>query len=417
MNGQPSPHEPGNGWRVPLATGTRIDHYVIDTVLGAGGFGITYLANHEGLAKQFAIKEYFPDDFSYRDGQSVRPTASGGATYRWGKERFLAEARALAKFKHPAIVEVVSIFEANDTAYIVLAYEPGASMREWLKSLGRPVSQLELDRFLPPLLSALEEVHAQNLMHRDIAPDNILIRNDGTPVLIDFGAARESIKGVSRALSVIVKKGFSPPEQYTSDAEHQGAWTDIYALAASIYKAVTGQMPQDATERVVEDKLVSAAVLASPDFRPSFLAAIDHGLRLRAKDRPADVATWRNELFERGETHVSVKRTPPQRPDLSALDQPSPSAGSQVLTDLHRTMNPRLLYFGCFGAIGGAIAGGLCGVVLASVMTPNCFADSCLFRFTSTFSGIGIAVGMLAGVRLARALDGGIRENSAVDPH
>ena len=216
-----------DGPRIPLTTGTRIDHYVIDTVLGAGGFGITYLANHERLGKSFAIKEYFPEEFGFRQGKSVYPTASSGATFRWGLDRFLDEARALGRLKHPSIVDVVSIFEANQTAYMVCAYEEGISFRDWLASLGRPPSQPEIDKVLMPLLSAIEAVHANNLLHRDIAPDNILIRKNGSPVLIDFGAARESTRGRARGHSVIVKKGFSPPEQYSTDPGTQGPWTDI----------------------------------------------------------------------------------------------------------------------------------------------------------------------------------------------
>ena len=127
-------HRPPGGdgqLRYPLPTGTRVDHYVIREVLGAGGFGITYLAEHEGLAKQYAIKEYFPHTFSYRHGRTVLPSSTGDGTYKWGLERFVTEARALAKFKHPAIVDVTSIFEANGTAYIVLAYESGIDMSQW----------------------------------------------------------------------------------------------------------------------------------------------------------------------------------------------------------------------------------------------------------------------------------------------
>lgn len=283
--------------RFPLPTGTRVDHYVIREVLGAGGFGITYLAEHEALGKQFAIKEYFPHTFSYRHGKSVLATSSGDSTYKWGLERFLTEARALARFKHPAIVDVTSIFEANGTAYIVLGYESGVDMTQWLKALGRPPSQEELDRLLTPLLAALEEVHRNNMMHRDISPDNLLIREDGRPVLIDFGSARESIRGRARAMSAIVKHGYSPPEQYTSRPELQGPWTDIYALSATLYRAIGEKLPPDATERLLRDDLQPLSRLARAAYRPGFLDAIDRGLRMKVEERPQSIVEWREALF------------------------------------------------------------------------------------------------------------------------
>lgn len=222
--------------RVPLPEGTKLDHYVIHSVLGSGGFGITYLAKHSLLGRLYAIKEYFPNEFSYREGQSVRSRPQSKSTYKWGLERFLSEARALARFKHPSIVDVISVFEANHTAYMVLNYEQARDWGAWSAELGRPSTQAELDKILLALLGALEAMHARELLHRDIAPDNVLIRPDGTPVLIDFGSAREAIRGHSRVMSAIVKRGYSPPEQYTSRPELQGPWSDVYALAATLYK-------------------------------------------------------------------------------------------------------------------------------------------------------------------------------------
>ena len=283
--------------RRPLAAGTMIDHYVIRSVLGAGGFGITYLAQHELLGRNYAIKEYIPDEFSYREGQSVRSTSHSEPTYRWGLERFLAEARALARFKHPSIVNVVSVFELNDTAYMVLDYERGRDLGVWLKELGRPPTQGETDRIVLALLSALDAVHEHGLLHRDIAPDNILIRDDGTPVLIDFGSARESVRGRSKVMSAIVKRGYSPPEQYTSRPALQGAWSDIYALAATIYRMLSGEIPLDATDRMLDDDLPPLVSRVRGTYRLSFIRAIEHGLRLQSRDRPQSVRAWRDELF------------------------------------------------------------------------------------------------------------------------
>ena len=314
-------HRPPGGdgqLRYPLPTGTRVDHYVIREVLGAGGFGITYLAEHEGLAKQYAIKEYFPHTFSYRHGRTVLPSSTGDGTYKWGLERFVTEARALAKFKHPAIVDVTSIFEANGTAYIVLAYESGIDMSQWLKRLGRPPTQEEIDRLLTPLLGALEEVHRHSMMHRDISPDNLLIREDGRPVLIDFGSARESIRGRARALSAIVKHGYSPPEQYSSRPELQGPWTDIYALAATLYRAISGKLPPDATERLARDDLLPLARLARAPYRPGFLEAIDRGLRMKADERPQTIVEWRELLFRPEPLRQPARTSEPRGTDAAA---------------------------------------------------------------------------------------------------
>jgi len=472
-------HRPPGGeaqLRYPLPTGTRVDHYVIREVLGAGGFGITYLAEHEGLGKLYAIKEYFPHAFSYRHGRSVLPTASSDGTYKWGLERFVTEARALAKFKHPAIVDVASIFEANGTAYIVLDYEAGMSMVQWLKELGRPPSQEELDRILTPLLSALEEVHRHQMMHRDISPDNLLIRGDGGSVLIDFGSARESIRGRARALSAIVKHGYSPPEQYSSRPELQGPWTDIYALSATLYRAISGKLPPDATERIIRDDIQPLARVASQPYRASFLDAIDRGLNVRIEDRPQTIVEWRELLFRveplrqplRGPesqapnvvpAHGSQKRgntaaapadvranvtnaspaqrrpipaasgsarpllepLPPdqgphsrrasggssipksERPDLSWLDE----GADGEIEDSSREAPPvgigQSITYAVLGLMGGAILGGMLSIVLASIVSTECFADQCILRYLTVCSAIGALVGIVAGIRFARA--------------
>ena len=209
---------PGQGFSA-LSTGARVDQYIIHSILGAGGFGITYLAEHRALGKMFAIKEYFPRDFGYREGTTVRAATDGQGTYSWGLDRFLQEARALARFRHPAIVDVTNVFEANGTAYMVLAYEQASDLRVWLTSLGRMPTQEEIDQVVSPLLGALELIHQGNLLHRDVSPDNILIRANGEPVLIDFGSARDAVRGRGQAMSMVVKHGYSPPEQYTLDTK------------------------------------------------------------------------------------------------------------------------------------------------------------------------------------------------------
>ncbi len=296
-----------------LRSGLTIRQYIVEEVIGAGGFGITYRARHERLqAKVFALKEYFPREYAARNGTHVVSAPGGGGTFRWGLERFLKEAEALAKCQHASIVEVVDYFEENGTAYAVLGYIEGQQMGQWLDGLKRPPTQAELDRVLVPLLDALDVVHRANLLHLDIAPDNILIRRDGQPCLIDFGACREDIRGRSGKVSAIVKHGYSPPEQYHGLAELQGPWTDLYATAATLYRAVSGAPPMDSARRgALDDQLKPMAEMSRGDYRPGFLPAIDMALRLKPEERPQSVAAWRTMLLQAAPPPVDERPQPP----------------------------------------------------------------------------------------------------------
>jgi serine/threonine protein kinase len=204
------------GSRLALPANTVLDDsYRIVRVVGSGGFGITYEAEDLKLRTRVALKEYYPLDFGDRDStMSVKPKSDRHAkTFQWGRSNFLQEARTLARFEHPSIVRVTRVFEANSTAYMVMRFEKGQSLDDWLDSLGRPPTQEELDRICTPLLDALQKMHAENFLHRDIAPDNIIVRPDGTPVLLDFGAARRAVAEMSRTLTGVVKAGYSPHEQ------------------------------------------------------------------------------------------------------------------------------------------------------------------------------------------------------------
>ena len=299
-----------------LPAGFRLGSYTIQSVLGCGGFGITYLARHADLDKLYAIKEHFPRQFACRDGRTVRPTLRSEQTYEWGL-RFLEEGRKLAKFDHPAIVDVADIFEAHGTAYMVLKYEPGEDFGTWLKGLGRPPAQAELDRIVAPLLDAVGHIHAKGMLHRDIAPDNIRIRADGTPVLIDFGSARDDLRRQSQLMSAIVKYGYSPPEQYVTDSSFQGPWSDIYALGATFYRGVTGAPPIEAAERKIRDSNVSAVTAAKGQYRAPFLRAIDWALALELKQRPQDIASWRAALLEGAPQAGAGSYVRPEKPSRS----------------------------------------------------------------------------------------------------
>ncbi len=303
-----------------LPSGTMLaGDYRIERVLGAGGFGITYLAEEQPLARRITIKEYFPADYAARDGAvdaSPRSQDCAG-DYTWGLDRFLEEAQTLARFDHPNIVRVYRYFRANKTGYMVLHFEEGQSFKSWLKSLGRAPRQNELDRIIAPLLDALEIIHHADFLHRDIAPDNIIIRKDGSPVLIDFGSARGEIAQHSMTVSALVKPGYSANEQYATTSRQQGPWSDIYSLGATLYQAVTGNRPPDAPSRMITDDMVPARDAALSAYRPAFLAAIDKALKLEISQRPKSVAVWRKQLLDvRGEDQVAQA---PAKPAPAAL--------------------------------------------------------------------------------------------------
>jgi serine/threonine protein kinase len=295
---QPNPASTTNLLALPDGT-ELVGDYRIRRVLGAGGFGITYLADEMALARLVTIKEYFPADFAARRTTSdASPRSQDCAEdYKWGLERFIEEAQTLARFVHPNIVRVYRYFRANNTGYMVLHFEEGGSFKAWLKGLKRAPRQNELDKILNPLLDALEMVHGGAFLHRDIAPDNIIIRKDGSPVLIDFGSARGEIASHSKTVSALVKPGYSPYEQYATTSRQQGPWTDIYALGATLYHAVSGKRPPDAPSRMVNDEYVPARAVALSSYRAAFLAAIDKSLRLEIGERPQSVPQWREQLL------------------------------------------------------------------------------------------------------------------------
>jgi serine/threonine protein kinase len=318
---------------IALQSGTElVGDYRIDRVLGAGGFGITYLADELALARAVTIKEYFPSDFAARsDGADAVPRSQECAgDYRWGLDRFIEEAQTLARFNHPNIVRVYRYFRANNTGYMVLHFEEGQNLKDWLKRLGRAPRQKELDGIVAPLLDALELIHKSDFLHRDIAPDNIMIRKNGEPVLIDFGSARGEIASHSRTVSALVKPGYSPYEQYAETSRQQGPWTDIYALGATLYHMVTGKRPPDAPSRMVKDDLVPVRDAALSSYRASFLRAIDRALALPIEARPQSIAAWRGDLLapeEKKPAWFAVSRAKGEPNGVAAADPINKAAG------------------------------------------------------------------------------------------
>lgn len=278
-----------------LAPGHAVYEYRIERVLGGGGFGITYLAQDANLQLPVAIKEYFPADVAVRvaDAKVQVRAPENAARFDWGLERFVDEARALASFRHPNIVRVLRYFRENGTAYIVMEYESGEALKHW--AARQPgLEQAAVLRLVYPLLDGLETVHRLNFLHRDIKPDNIYIRADGSPVLLDFGAARRVSS--EHDMTNIVSPGFAPFEQYHSKG-NQGPWTDLYSLGAVLYWLTTGLKPVEAAARVREDTMPRAAEAGNQAaFGLPLLQAIDWALQPHEKDRPQSVAALREAL-------------------------------------------------------------------------------------------------------------------------
>ncbi len=279
-----------------LPEGTRIRDYQITGLIGEGGFGIVYLAFDVSLQRRVAIKEYLPSSMASRANASMAvlvKSARHQETFALGLKSFLNEARLLARFDHPSLVKVYRFWEENNTAYMVMPYYEGPTLKRVFAERAHAPDEAELRGWLRPLLDALAVMHAAHCFHRDIAPDNILLTNSG-PLLLDFGAARRVIGDMTHALTVVLKPGFAPIEQYgESSAMTQGAWTDLYALASVVYTAVTGHAPVSSVERLMDDRLQPLSELAAGRYSEPFLSAIDAALALRPKDRPQTVAAFR----------------------------------------------------------------------------------------------------------------------------
>lgn len=297
--------------------------YQITGVLGQGGFGLTYKADDARLGTPVAIKEYFPSELALREhGSTVVPrSAREQSVLEWGRNKFLEEARTLARFRHANIVRVARLFEANNTAYMVLDFEGGPSLAQWRAQLGRPPTQSEIDGIAAKLLDAVHAVHEAGILHRDIKPANVIMRDGLEPVLIDFGAARQALSAQSRTVHAIVTPGYSPKEQYAVDLDRQGAWSDIYALGATFYFLVTGKTPPDALSRDLGDGMPMATSSPEP-YRAGFLAAIDSAMSVRSEDRPQSVAELRAKLLR----HAASPSVPPAGEPRSARQRPTSAA-------------------------------------------------------------------------------------------
>jgi serine/threonine protein kinase len=278
-----------------LQMGSMLLEYRLESVLGAGGFGMTYLGWDTHLEKHVAIKEYLPTDLAVRalDGSVVPITTELQHDYKWGLDRFILEARTLARFSHPHIVRVNRYFEANGTGYMVMDYEKGESLSQILK--GGPPDEARLKGLLMPLLDGLQAVHSAGFLHRDIKPANIFVRESGSPVLIDFGASRQAVGGATKSMTAVLTPGYAPLEQYASDG-NQGPWTDIYAMAGVLYRAFAADNPPDAVSRMKSDTVPGKLAALRGRVSEPLLRSVEWALALDEHQRPQSIPEWKRAL-------------------------------------------------------------------------------------------------------------------------
>jgi serine/threonine protein kinase len=411
----------------PLSPGTKVDELSILSVLGAGEFGITYIAVQEGSNRRFVLKEYLPRAIAFRDGQTVRVSAANTPVFVWGLDRFLAEGQALAKLKHPAIVGVRQVSERNGTGYMVMTHEDGRDLGVWLHELRRPPTQLELDDLFKPLLEGLGTLHEKELLHLDIAPTNVLVRDNGTPVLIDFGAVRVGMRRRLNLAAPVDAKAFMAPEILTADQTAIGPHSDIYSLAAVLHLTATGTAPLQAEKRMLRDEFMPVKEATVAKLRPAFMAAIDAGLKLRPDDRPQQISGWQEQLMRRGAPQQAAKKLEPPvaendggPPAMASKrlysypdeGEPAPVPATETLLE-----NPgfRTIFFGAIGGAVGALAGALSSIVIASVVSPSCYTDACVMPILPFTAAAGALSGLYIGAQYGKATVPGTNQPVQID--
>ena len=386
---------------------TRIAEFELVEVLGAGGFGITYKAIDHQFQREVAIKEYLPSDLAVRAQDRSTVVARSGNhedNYQYGLKCFLDEARTLARFKHHNIVRVLRFLETNGTAYLVMAYEEGQTLTEYLVKHGPVLEQSRLQSIFVAVMDGLMAVHAQNFLHRDIKPGNIYIRSGGSPMLIDFGASRQALSEHSRTLTSVLTAGYAPIEQYSSKGR-QGPWTDIYALGATMYRCVTGNAPPEASERmgaVGEDEpdpyLPALQVAPQGRYHPTILKLIDWMMKLRPHERPMtveevqavfkqlDIAPAVSASTGRGARKTAAAGVQPMGPQVrAAID----SVTGSVVTGMH-TMSaaigqavravPRAVWYGLSSVVVLLVLAGFGYQIYQSQQQKRIDADHQAFK-------------------------------------
>jgi serine/threonine protein kinase len=293
----------------PLPDGYQLQNYRIASVLSSGGFSIVYLA-YDGNDQPVAIKEYLPSQLALRKEGDALPSIADEnlATFRYGLKCFFEEGKSLARLSHPNVVRVLNFFRANETVYLVMRYERGRTLQEHILARRGAIKEAFIRHVFAQLLNGLREVHSNKLLHLDIKPANIYIRNDGTPVLIDFGAARQTLVDEGPRLNPMYTPGFAPPEQY-KNRELLGPWSDCYAVGASIYACLAGAAPQPADQRVEKDRFGSATKLKKGKYSRQLLETVDWCLALDHMKRPQSVFALQKVLMGEKEPEVARRRS------------------------------------------------------------------------------------------------------------
>lgn len=361
----PDGHTPGGACAPDadaLPEGTWLGEFRIIRTLGSGGFGIVYLALDTTLQREVAIKEYLPMAIAKRGSGTNVEVRVDAPTFNAGLESFLYEARLLARFEHPALVKVHQFWKANNTAYMVMRYYPGRTLKEERACRDAPPDEAWLRRLVLPILDALEQLHREGIYHRDISPDNIVILEDGSPVLLDFGSARRVIGDRTQAVTAVLKPNFAPVEQYADPPVlRQGPWTDLYALGAVVHYMMTGQAPVPAVVRTMNDTLVKLAPEGAarfPSVGTTFLAAIDWSLEVAPTMRPQCIEDLREALVSPRLLPAKMEPTDllPRDGALQALALRSPPA-----TAPGRRVSKRVAAACLVFTVAGACAIGLFG--------------------------------------------------------
>ena len=295
----------------PLPNGFKLEEYVIERQLSLGGFSIVYLAD-DGAGRQVAIKEYLPNSLALRTEGQIQPkiSAEHAGAFRYGMKCFFEEGRALARLSHPNVIRVLNFFRANDTVYMVMEYERGRTLQEFIQKHQGNISERFIRGVFARMLNGLREVHSHKLLHLDLKPSNIYLRNDNTPVLIDFGAARQTLLTDQPMLKPMYTPGFASPEHYGSRKD-LGPWSDIYSVGASMYACIASAAPQAADDRQKNDRLVPAMVRWEGQYSDQLLEIIDWCLNLNHLYRPQSVFALQKALVE-----AIVPPTPKPPPTL-----------------------------------------------------------------------------------------------------
>jgi serine/threonine protein kinase len=292
-----------------LPSGFQIEDYTIDRQISLGGFSIVYLAQDKA-GRKVAIKEYLPNSLALRGAGQIKPVIPPEhlGAFRYGMKCFFEEGRALARLSHPNVVRVINFFRSNDTVYMVMEYEQGRTLQEFIhKHLGH-ISERFICGVFVRLLNGLRVVHSNKLLHLDIKPSNVYLRTDNTPVLLDFGAARQILLSGAPILKSMYTPGFASPEHY-GDRKNLGPWSDVYSVGATMYACLAGQTPQPADERLKKDQLIPALVRWEGQLSAHLLGTIDWCLKLDYLHRPQTAFALQKALAESG-----VPPTPTEKP-------------------------------------------------------------------------------------------------------